>query len=164
MCLNDCVRACSENIQISGGVGIGSCTMAVPLPTQPWVSSSYWLKTKWWLFPTPPTPLTSLLFPPTDEAGFEREAFLLTLQRFNKNCWLPLTAFALKILDIVSSSGNGAGITASSQIGSTWKGTTVENMYKYLTILGIFWVPSPMLKTHTLIFIAYIRSKAASVV
>ena len=36
------------------------------------------------------------------------------LQRFNKNCLWPLTAFPLKILDNVASSGSSAGITASS--------------------------------------------------
>jgi hypothetical protein len=39
---------------------------------------------------------------------------MLTLQGFNENRWRPLTAFQLKILDNVSSSGCGAGIAASS--------------------------------------------------
>jgi len=42
---------------------------------------------------------------------------LLTLQRFNENRWRPLTAFPFKILDSVSSSGSGAGISAFSQRG-----------------------------------------------
>ena len=45
---------------------------------------------------------------------------LLTLQRFNKNCWWPVTAFPVKILDNVSSSGSGAEITASRQRGVLW--------------------------------------------
>ena len=45
--------------------------------------------------------------------------------------WHPLTALPLKILDIVSSIGSGAGIAASSHRGSTLKGTEVSNLYKY---------------------------------
>jgi hypothetical protein len=44
MCWKDCMRACDKNIQKSNRMGIGSCTMTVPLLTQPWVSSSFWLK------------------------------------------------------------------------------------------------------------------------
>jgi hypothetical protein len=51
---------------------------------------------------------------------------MLTLQRFNENHWLPLTAFLLKILDSVSSSGSGAGIAARSHRGSALKGTKVQ--------------------------------------
>ena len=55
------------------------------------------------------------------------------LQRFNENRWRPFTAFLLKILDNVSSSGSIAGIAASSHWGgSTLKGTEVSNLYKYL--------------------------------
>jgi hypothetical protein len=39
-----------------------------------------------------------------------------------------LTAFLLKILDNVSSSGSIAGIAASSHRGSTLKGTKVSNL------------------------------------
>jgi len=53
------------------------------------------------------------------------------LQGFNENCWPPLTAFLLKILDSVSSSGNSAGIIVSSHRGSTLKGAKVSNLYKY---------------------------------
>jgi hypothetical protein len=42
----------NENVQKSGRVGICSCTMTMPLPTQPSVFSSFWLKTKWTLCPT----------------------------------------------------------------------------------------------------------------
>ena len=71
---------------------------------------------------------------------------MLTLQRFNENRWRPLTAFLLKILDNVSSSGSGAGIVASSHRGSTLKGTKVSNLYKYfkyifVIIPGIFGSP-----------------------
>ena len=74
--------------------------------TQPWASSSFWLKTKWWWCLTTPIHPTSLLatsffFVPTDEAG----GVLLILQRFNENLWPPLSAFPLKITDNVSSSG-----------------------------------------------------------
>jgi hypothetical protein len=52
----------------------------------------------------------------------------------------------LKILDDVSSTGNGAGIAASSRKGSTSNGTKVSNLYKYfkyifLTIPGIYGSP-----------------------
>ena len=97
-----------------------------------------WLKTKWWLCPTPdshpppPHSLFATFFVPRDESGCEREAF----------CWRsrgskritdgrPLTAFLLKILDSVSSSGGGSGITAFSHWWSTLKGTKVSNLYGY---------------------------------
>jgi hypothetical protein len=53
------------------------------------------------------------------------------LHRSNKNCWWPLAAFSLKILDDVSSSGSGAGIAAYSHRGSNLKGTEVSNLYNY---------------------------------
>ena len=53
---------------------------------------------------------------------------LLTLQRFNKNRWWPLTAFPFNILDIVSSRRSGTGIIASSHRGNTMKGTKVWNL------------------------------------
>jgi len=53
----------------------------------------------------------------------QKGGILLMLQRFNENCWQPLTAFPLKILDNVSSSGSGAGIVASSHRWSTLKRT-----------------------------------------
>jgi hypothetical protein len=56
---------------------------------------------------------------------------VLTLQRFNENRWWPLTAFLLKILGNVASSGSIAGIAASSHRGSTLKGTKVSNLYEY---------------------------------
>jgi len=37
------------------------------------------------------------------------------LSRATSDCWWPLTAFPLKILDNVSSNGSGAGIAASSR-------------------------------------------------
>jgi len=71
---------------------------------------------------------------------------LLTLQRFNKNPWRPLTAFLLKILDNVSSSGSGAGRAASSHRGSNLRGHKFSNLYDcfkhvFLTIPGIFGSP-----------------------
>jgi len=62
---------------------------------------------------------------------FWNGGILLTLQRFNENCWRPLTAFLLKILDNVSSSGSIAGIAVSGHRDSTLKGTKVSNLYKY---------------------------------
>ena len=47
------------------------------------------------------------------------------LQRFNESHWQPLTAFPLKVLDIVSNSGSCTGVTASSNRGSILKGTKV---------------------------------------
>jgi len=38
----------------------------------------------------------------------------MQLQRFSEKCWQPLTAFLLKILYNVSSSGSGAGFVGSS--------------------------------------------------
>jgi len=72
---------------------------------------------------------------------------LLTLQRFNENRWRPFTAFLLKILDNVSSSGSGAGIAASRHRGRTLKGTKVSELYEYfklifVTIPEIFGSPS----------------------
>ena len=49
----------------------------------------------------------------------------MMLQGFKENCWRPLTAFGLKILDNVSSRGNSPGIAASSQSGSTLKGAKI---------------------------------------
>jgi len=84
-------------------------------------------------------------FVPRDESGFEREC--LPMQRINDNRWRPLTAFPLKILDIVSSSGSSTGITVSSHRGSTLEGTKVSNLYEYLnkfflTVTEIFGSPS----------------------
>jgi hypothetical protein len=56
---------------------------------------------------------------------------VLTLQRFNENRSWPSTAFLLKNLDNVSSSGSVAGIAASSHRGSTLKGAKVSNLYGY---------------------------------
>jgi len=53
------------------------------------------------------------------------------LQRFSENHWQPLTAFWFKILDTVSSSGSGTGITAASHKGSPLKGTKFSNLYEY---------------------------------
>jgi hypothetical protein len=61
---------------------------------------------------------------------FWKGGVLLTLQRFNENRRQPLTAFLLKILDNVSSSGSIAGIAASSHRGSTLKRTKVSNLYE----------------------------------
>ena len=54
------------------------------------------------------------------------------MQRFNKNRWQPFTAFPLKVLDDVSSNGNGTGIAASSHGGSASKGTRVSNFYEHI--------------------------------
>ena len=72
----------------------------------------------------------------------QKGGILLMLQRFNENQWRPLTAFPLKVVDNVSSSGSGAGIAASSHWGSALKGIKVSNLYEYfkhtvLTIPGI---------------------------
>jgi hypothetical protein len=87
----------------------------------------------------------------------------MQLQRFNKNRWWPLTAFLLKILDNVSSSGSGAGFGATSHRGITLKGTKVSHLYKYfkyifLTIPGIFGSPSDIswfIKLNCLRFIIF---------
>jgi hypothetical protein len=73
-------RVRDENVQKSGRVGIGSCTMTKPPSTWPWMSCSFWPKTQWWFCPPPPhTHQTSLLATSfsvlTDEAGIEEEAF-----------------------------------------------------------------------------------------
>ena len=52
----------------------------------------------------------------------------MTLHRFNENRWQPLTAFPLKNLDNISSSGSGAGIAATSHRGSALKVTIVSNL------------------------------------
>ena len=122
MCWNDWVTACNENVQKSGRVGIGSCTMTMPWRTQPWASSP---------------PQYSPDHAPGDfiySHGWIRiwkGSVLLKLQRFSENHWPPLTAFPLKILDIVSSSGSSAGVAASSHRGSTLKGTKVSDLYEY---------------------------------
>jgi hypothetical protein len=64
-------------------------------------------------------------------------------QRFSENRWQPLTAFLLKILDNVSSSGSGTGIATSSHRGSSLKVANVSNLCEYfryfcLTIPGVF--------------------------
>ena len=53
------------------------------------------------------------------------------LQKFKGNCWWPLTAYPLKILENVSSNGSGAGIAASSHRGKYFDGTKVSNLYDY---------------------------------
>jgi hypothetical protein len=69
-------------------------------------------------------PCDFILFP-------EMKQDMLTLQKFNENCWRPLTTFMLKNLDNVSSSGSSAGIVASSHRRSTLKGTKFSNLYEY---------------------------------
>jgi len=54
---------------------------------------------------------------------------LVTLQRYYKNHWEPLTALPLKILDNVSSSGSGTEIVASSHRGTISKKAKVSNLY-----------------------------------
>jgi hypothetical protein len=71
---------------------------------------------------------------------FIQKGGILPMQMFNENLWRPLTAFLLKILDIVSSFGSSAGIVASSHMGSTLKVTKVSNLYKYFKyIFFLFW-------------------------
>ena len=52
----------------------------------------------------------------------QKEAVLLTSQRFNGNRWRPSTAFPLKMLDNVCSNGRGTRITASSHRGQFFEG------------------------------------------
>jgi hypothetical protein len=57
-----------------------------------------------------------------------------------------LTAFPLKILENVPSSGSSAGTAASSHRGSNLKGTKVSNFYEYFKYFfysnsGNLWVP-----------------------
>ena len=76
-------------------------------------------------FDPPPNHLTSLLVTFYCSQGRIRiwkVGVLLMWQRFNENCWRPLTAFPLKVLDNVSSSGSGAGIAASGHWGAVlWR-------------------------------------------
>jgi hypothetical protein len=114
-----------------GRVGIGSCTVKMTQPTQPWVSSSFWLKTKWWLCPTTPTCPTSLLVTIFNTHGWSstwKGGILWTLQRFNKNWWWPLTAFPLRILDNVSGNEGNAGIITASHRESILKETKFSNL------------------------------------
>jgi hypothetical protein len=73
-----------------------------------------------------------------------------------------LTAFLLKILDNVSSSGNIAGIAASSYRGSTLNGNKVSNLYEYfkqifVTIPEIFGPPLVnVLQNETLAYLRHI--------
>ena len=53
------------------------------------------------------------------------------LSKFIENRCRLLTAFLLKILDYISSSGSFAGVVLSSQRVSTLKGTKVSNLYEY---------------------------------
>jgi len=90
--------------------------------------------------PTHPTSLVATFVVSMDEAKFEREAFFLMLQRFNKNCWWPLTAFPLKILDNVASSGSSTGITASSHGRGLERGLKIQT---HMNILNKFFVTIP---------------------
>ena len=56
---------------------------------------------------------------------------VLMLHRFNENRWRPLTAFLMKILDNVPSSGSSTGIAACNHRGSALKGTKVSNLYDH---------------------------------
>jgi hypothetical protein len=74
------LRTCDENVQKSDTVGIGSCTMTMPPPTQPLSVQQFFAKNQNdGCVPPPHTHPTSLLatffFVPTDAAGFAREAF-----------------------------------------------------------------------------------------
>jgi hypothetical protein len=70
----------------------------------------------------------------------------LPTQSINDNRWRPLTAFPLKILDNVSSSGSSTGIATSSHRGSTFGGlkfqtcTNILNKF-FLTVTGRFGSP-----------------------
>ena len=76
-CWKDYAIVYVENNQKCGAAVIGSFTMTMPLPTQPWVCSSFWQK-KWWLYfilPIHPT-LRHATFPvPSYEKPDERETF-----------------------------------------------------------------------------------------
>ena len=87
--------------------------------------------------PYSPNPTPCDFFCTHGWSKFWNGGVLLTLQRFNENRWQPLTAFLLKILDNVSSSGRIAGIAASSHSGSTWKGTEVLNLYEYFKYMFV---------------------------
>jgi len=68
---------------------------------------------------------------------------LLTLQGFNENCWRPLKAFTLKILDNVFNNKGGAGIAASSHRGLPCRGLKFQTCTNvlinfFVTIPGIF--------------------------
>jgi hypothetical protein len=75
----------------------------------------------------------------------EKGGILLMFQRLNENHWWPLTAFLLKILDNVSSSGSGSGIAASSHWGQYVEGDQSFKLYGcfkiYFNNSGNFWVP-----------------------
>ena len=93
------------------------------------------LKTKWWLCPTSliawPWSLRPYFFVPRDESDIWKAGVLPVLQSFKENHWRPLTAFLLKILNDVSSSGSNAGIPTTSHRVSALKGTKVSHLYNY---------------------------------
>jgi hypothetical protein len=115
MCWKNCVRECDENIQKSGRVGIGSCTMTMPPPNTTAFSTQQCLAKNEKVVVS--HPLYSPDLAPYDfffcNHGWSRiwkVGALPTLRRFIKNRWQSLTEFPLKILDNVSSSGSRVGI------------------------------------------------------
>jgi hypothetical protein len=92
--------------------------------------------------PTPPTRPTSLLetfflLVPSDESGFEREAFCYVPEVHREFLAAPDSISVVDFRNKVSSSGNGAGFAASSHRGATSKGAKVSNLYEYFKYISL---------------------------
>jgi len=107
-----------KNNQKCGAAVIGSFTTTMPLPTQPWVCSSFWQKTTWWLDLILPIHTTlrhvtfscSLIW----KAGWKGNVLLMSA-KWKSKCRRAWTTSALKSSRNVFSSGKNIGINVSSQ-------------------------------------------------
>ena len=125
-CWKDYTIAYGQNDQKCGAAVIGSFTTTMPLFTRPWVCSSFWQKTTWWLsliLPIHPT-LHHVTFSCylVWKARWKGNVLLMSA-KWRRKRWRSSKTSALKSSRNVSSSGKKVGTSISSQKESTLKET-----------------------------------------
>ena len=129
-CWKDYAKVYGKNDQKCGAAAIGSFTTTMPLPTRPWVCSSFWQKKKttWWLS------LILPIHPTLCHATFScslvwntrwKGNVLLMSAQWKRKRWRSWTASALKSSRNVFGSGKSVGTSVLSQKEGTLKETRV---------------------------------------
>jgi len=134
----DYAIAYGKNDQKYGAAVIGSFTTTMPLPTLPWVCSSFWQKTIWRLS------LILPIHPTLRHATFScslvwnarwKGNVLLMSAKWKRKRWRSWTTSALKSSRNVFSSVKNVGTNVSSQKESALRETTVvivQNLINHL--------------------------------
>jgi hypothetical protein len=153
MCLEDYVKACDENVQTSGRVGTGSCTMTMPCPVLSILQCL--AKNKMVVVSHhPSTHLTTLLaisFCTHRWSRFEREAFRWCCRGSMRLAGGPWQHFGWRLQTMFAAVGAALGWLHSVVGGVLWRElkfqtcTNILNKY-FITILEIF--GSPLLCSH----------------